>query len=226
MGALTGTAGRSRHRIRIRGVSTALAALLAAGCSKAVPANPAGFRALFSQGETIRQFLATADFRKAEWQATYRDAIVPDSVLMRARAVPGHWRLLVVAADWCPDSYHIVPYLARLAQQVPGLQLRIVSTGPGKAVMKAYRTPDGRAATPVVLILDPDFREAGCMVERPTALEKIYLDRRSKGESNAEAHEEAMAWYQKDHGRSTLSEIVDRLAAAAAGSPICPARHG
>jgi thiol-disulfide isomerase/thioredoxin len=198
--------------------------LLASACSKAVPANPAGFRTLFSQGETIQQFLAAADFRKNEWQATYRNATVPDSVLARARAVPGTWRLLVVAADWCPDSYHIVPYLARLAEQVPGLRLRLVDTGPGKAVMDAYRTPDGRAATPTVLILDPDFREQGCMVERPTALEKIYLAHRAKGESNAEAHEEAMAWYDRDQGRSTLSEIVDRLAAAAAGSPVCPAQ--
>ncbi|MEJ2678758.1 MAG: thioredoxin family protein [Gemmatimonadota bacterium] len=201
------------------------AVLLSAGCSKAPPANAAGFRTLFSQGQTFQQFLATADFRKTEWQTTYRNATVPDSVLARARAVPGTWRLLVVAADWCPDSYHIVPYLAKLSEDVPGIRLRLVSTGPGKSIMDAYRTPDDRAATPVVLILNDDFQERGCMVERPTALEQLYLAHHARGESNAEAHEEAMAWYEQDHGRSTLSEIVDRLAAAAGGSPICPARQ-
>ncbi len=200
-------------------------ALLAAGCSKSPPANAAGFRALFRQGQTIQEFVEAADFRKNEWQASYRNAVVPDSILARARAVPGTWRLLVVAADWCPDSYHIVPYLARLAQEVPGLQLRVVSTGPGKAVQEAYRTPDGRTATPVVLILNQDFQEEGCMVERPTALEQLYLAHHARGESNAEAHEEAMAWYEHNHGVATLSEIVDRLAAAAARSPICPARQ-
>ncbi|MEJ2184817.1 MAG: thioredoxin family protein [Gemmatimonadota bacterium] len=202
----------------------AVLALVSAGCSKAPPANAAGFRTLFRQGQTFQAFLATADFRKSEWRTAYRDAVVPDSLLARARAVPGDWKLLVVAADWCPDSYHTVPYLARLAEQVPGIELRLVSTGPGKAIMDAYRTPDGRSATPTMLILNGKYQEEGCMVERPTALEKLYLAHRAKGESNAEAHEEAMAWYERDRGRSALSEIVDRLAAAAAGSPVCPAR--
>jgi len=213
-----------RTAVLAAGIGLAIAA--AGGCSHGPPANPSGFRALFQQGQAIDAFIASADFHKREWQTAYRGAAVPDSTLARARAVPGTWRLLVVAADWCPDSYHVVPHLAKLAEEVPGLELRIVNTGPGKAVMDAYRTPDGRAATPTVLILDDAFHEQGCMIERPTAAERLFLSRKAQGDNNAEAHQAVTAWYERDRGRSAVAEIVSRLAAASAGQPVCAARGG
>ncbi len=46
--------------------------------------------------------------------------------------------------------------------------------------MEAHRTPDGRAATPTVAVLDEEGRLLGAWVERPSALQAWYLEQQEK----------------------------------------------
>jgi hypothetical protein len=176
--------------------------------------------ALFESGVDYATFLADARSRKAMWQKHWDEGQVPADVLDQARALPGTWRLLVVAVDGCSDSVNTIPYLARLSAMVPTIQLRIVSPSAGRAVQEAHRTPDGRAATPTVVVLDDAGRDVGCWVERPKALQDAAIKARAEGTLDAFARDK-QAWYDTDAGASTLREVVAVLAAAAAGTPRC-----
>ncbi|MGD8322185.1 MAG: prolyl oligopeptidase family serine peptidase, partial [Gemmatimonadota bacterium] len=196
------------------------------GASAASP-RPASdsLRALYGRGRTFSDFLGGARRQREQWVTHYEEGRVPADLLARARAVGGTWRILAVAEDWCGDSANTVPYVARLVEHVEGLDMRVVGAAEGRAVMNAHRTPDGRPATPTLILLDADWNEAGAMVERPSPLVDWYLQNR--GDMNSEdLHRHIFEWYDRDAGRATLADVVSLLESAAAGSPRATAGAG
>ena len=174
------------------------------------------YQALWAAGETYDAFTADIRARRSLWEGNRERATVPPAVLERAQAVPGSWRLLVVAFHRCSDSVSTIPYLAELVGRVDGLAMRIISPDAGEAIMEAYRTPDGRSATPTVLLLDDAWRPRGAWVERPSELQAWYIANPDDLSHDARYFEK-MAWYDEDAGGSTLEEVVALLERAAGG---------
>ena len=205
-------------------ITTAFLAIGAALCSDAAPSNPdsqfpvpavsdSTYRALYESGETFADFVSKATARKAQWEGNYALNVAPDALVTRAAAAGSGWKLLVVTVPGCSDSVNIVPYMASFLDKVPSIEMRLIDPTAGKAVMEAHRTPDGRAATPTVILLDAEFNERGCWVERPSTLIELM--------KNGTNFDGKMAWYDKDRGASSLEEIVQVIEAAHAGSPKC-----
>ncbi len=175
---------------------------------------------LYEGGIPFDEFLDAAHRRRDTWHANYREGTVAADVLERARAIGGTWRILAVAEDWCGDSANTIPYIARLVEAVDGLEMRVVNSTMGRSVMEAHRTPDGRASTPTVLLLNEHFEEVGCFVERPSALQAWFLENESKLEED-DLYDQKYAWYDEDRGAQTVGEIVEIMESAARGAPIC-----
>lgn len=186
----------------------------------AVAAPGANWGDLYTGGITFEAFLSSADRRVETWNANYSGAAIPSEVLDRARSIPGTWRVLAVAEDWCGDSANTIPYLAKLIDEVEGFEMRVVNSTAGRAVMDAHPTPDGRGATPTVVVLDGEGNDVGCWVERPAALQDWFLAAEGTVEDE-QLYERKYAWYDWDVGNSTVSEIVSVIEAAAAGTPRC-----
>lgn len=181
--------------------------------------------ALYASGDSWDVFLLNARARRAMWEKRWETGTVPADALAQARALPGQWRLLVAAVDGCSDSVNTIPYLARLVAQVPQLEMRIVTPDAGRPFTEAHRTPDGRAATPTVLLLDASGTDAGCWVERPAALQAKAIASRAEGRMG-EFLRDKQAWYDEDAGASTVREVVAMIAAAAGGRRICGVTEG
>ncbi|MCZ6858050.1 MAG: thioredoxin family protein, partial [Gemmatimonadetes bacterium] len=154
------------------------------------------------------------------WNDHYANAQVPDALRTRVTALPGSWRLLVVAEDWCGDSANTIPYVAKLVDAAGNLDMRIINSTVGRAIMESHRTPDGRAATPTVILLTEHFEEAGCFVERPRHLQHWWLSNEDKL-SRKDLLDQKYAWYAEDQGQETLEEIVAMIEAASGGDPVC-----
>lgn len=182
-----------------------------------VPAD--SLRSLYDRGRTYAEFLAAVRNRREMWRDNSAWGKVDPDQLTRARALPGRWRLLVVAEDACGDSANTIPYVAALADSVDGgIDLRIVSAREGRAVQEAHRTHDGRTATPTVIVLDADGHEAGCWVERPRVLAAWVREHRaqlSEGAFRARFFE----WYTEDRGRETIRDLLEVIEGAGAGKP-------
>jgi hypothetical protein len=178
------------------------------------------YRTLYESGQTFADFLGAAKQRKEMWNQNWGRAAVPDAVVARARALTGPWHLLVVAVDGCSDSVNTVPYIAKLVELVPSLQLRIVNSTAGRAVMESHRTPDGRAATPTIVLLDASYAERGCWIERPAELRRLMDDTQPKSDAD-KAFKDKMSWYDEDKGAKTVEDIVAMLEAAARNEVVC-----
>ncbi len=177
-------------------------------------------RAYWEAATPFPAFMETVSRRGELWARNYGEGEVPPELVARAGAVGGTWRLLAVAVDACSDSVNTIPFLALLAEAVPGLELRVLHPDQGRALMEARPTADGRAATPTVVLLDGDFEDAGCFVERPRPL-KAWIEEERHQVGEGTLYEGKMLWYDRDGGASTLEEVVGLLEAAAAGEPVC-----
>jgi len=183
-------------------------------------AEPTDFRSLYEQGVRYIEFRNAATRRVDAWKDHYANAVAPDALVAKMESIPGTWRLLVVAEDWCGDSANTIPYLAKLVDRADNLDMRIIRSDVGKDIMEAHRTPDGRAATPTVVLLNDRFEEVGCFVERPSTLQTWFLDAENELEEEA-LYEQKYAWYDDDQGQHTISEIVAMAIAASNGEKIC-----
>jgi hypothetical protein len=213
------------------------AALLAslAICSPAPTSAPPPPRAaaadslllgLYSQGVTFAEFVDKAQARREGWLRLQRDAAIAPELIARARAVGGDWKLLIVARDACGDSMNSVPYAARLADLVPGLNVRIVTLDVGAAAAASYQTMDRRSATPTLILLDAAGTAVGCIVELPAPL-RHWTDKARATVGSDSLHAYRTAFYTKDKGNSMSTELVEMLEAARRGTPHCeraPAR--
>lgn len=205
-----------------------LAACLAPPAAGARPAIPLrapsdSLAELYRGGQTWDEFIDAARARKALWLENYEKGLADSTAAARAAQAGGRWLFLVIAVDSCSDSANTIPFLARLAEAVPGLELRIVPPSAGRWVMERHRTDDGRAATPTVLLLDQEFRERGCFVERPRALRR-WLAETGSSLSEQARYEGKMRWYRDDAGRETVRDLVELIEAAAAGRTVCDAQ--
>ncbi len=191
-------------RYPVRMISLLLAVLAIAAPAQTSP-SPLNGSAMFDQGKTWDDFLASADARVESWRANAARNTPSKELVGRLKAAGGDLRLLVVAAHACSDSAHTVPYVAALARDA-GVPLRIVDANVGARVMESFRTPDGRAATPTVALMRGD-RIVGAWVERPQALQAWLL-----GPASAlpmrERIDRKFGWYEWDRGESTIAEVV------------------
>ena len=177
---------------------------------------------LWQSARPYPAFYAGVNERQTQWQRVHERAAVPDDLAVRARGAC-RLRLLIVTVYACGDSINVVPYLAKLVELAPNLELRIAHPDQGRWLMEAHRTPDGRAATPTLVILDEQNNELGCWIERPAALQRWYLDT-GRNLPEAEYVRQKNAWYDADLGASTLREVVAALEAVAAHRGCEPTR--
>jgi hypothetical protein len=159
----------------------------------------------FRSGKTWEQFLENVSAQRELWLDTDAAATAPLEFIERAKAASHGLQLVIVAEDWCPDSVYTVPYVARLARS-SSIPLRILDRLAGEPLMRAHRTPDGRTATPTI-VLWRNGRDAGAWVERPAELQRMFLSMSTNAES-AERFSQRHTWYESDRGRTALREVL------------------
>lgn len=164
------------------------------------------FRNLWENALTFDAFLAASTRHKGLWEGLYNIARIPG---WAADAVPAGARrkLLVIAEDWCGDASSTVPVLARLAAEVPGLELRIILRDQNPGVMDRYLT-NGSRSIPIVIALDDDFNELGHWGPRPRQLQAWVMENRA-AMPKEQLYPQVRQWYARDRGETTLREVLE-----------------
>ena len=176
-----------------------------------VAAQAPEYGALWDKATPFDQYLQSVRARQEAWRSRFANASIDADMLNEVRALPARRRILAVAEDRCSDSAWAIPYIAKLAAAVPErLELRVISRKEGGRIQSDNLTPDGRLATPTVLVLDELNRPLGAWVERPSELQKWFIENKATMDSDP-LHEKMDAWYTADAGKSTLREILALL---------------
>ena len=188
-----------------------IALLILVSWAETGTARQADYSALWEKATPFDQFLRDVRAREQAWKSRFANAAIDADLLNDVRALPAKRRILAVAQDRCSDSAWAIPYIAKLAAAVPEkLDLRVISPKEGGRIQSDNLTPDGRIATPTVVVLDEMNRSLGGWVERPAELQKWFIANKATMD-NGPLHADMDRWYEKDAGKSTLREILTLL---------------
>ena len=166
------------------------------------------FQALWAEAVPWPVFLRPEMEQPGLWQGIYQRALIPGWALEQFLRGPAR-RFLVLAADWCGDAANTVPVLARLADLIPGMELRILERDRYPDVMNRYLT-NGTRSIPMVIALDPEFGELGHWGPRPVVLQEWMLAHK-KTMPTPQRYIYARGWYARDKGESTLRELLTAI---------------
>jgi hypothetical protein len=163
------------------------------------------FRELWELALAYERFVAESQQHRGLWEGIYRLMRVPDWAF---HSVPPGTRrhLLVIAEDWCGDASSTIPIVARFADAVPGMELRLIRRDEHPEVMGRYLT-NGSRSIPIVIVLDEVFGELGHWGPRPTALQTWVMENRPRM-PKAELYPHIRRWYARDRGETTLREVL------------------
>ncbi|MCY3809600.1 MAG: thioredoxin family protein [Gemmatimonadetes bacterium] len=168
----------------------------------------------FESALTFPSYLETVERNEGLWRSIYERAQVPAGVVQDGRAVPGRWRLLALSEDWCGDAVNILPVIARLAETLPDVELRVLSRDENPDLMDAHLT-DGRSRSiPVVIVYDDRYREFGWWGPRPRELQRWVKADGMQLETGTR-YAQVRRFYARDRGRVILAEMVELLRGAA-----------
>ena len=168
----------------------------------------------WAAGVSFEMFLATAEALVDVWTRTWERVVAPPDAVARARAVPGTWRLLALSEDWCIDATNVLPVLARLADAVPGLELRLLARDEHLDLMDEHLTNGRSRSIPVVLLLDGEGRERAWWGPRPAPLQAWLLGE-GQGLESHERYREIRKWHIRDGGQTPTDEVVAMIEAVA-----------
>ncbi|MEL6615576.1 MAG: thioredoxin family protein [Bacteroidota bacterium] len=173
----------------------------------------------WEQGISFETFLPTAEKNEGLWRSGWERTRIPDEMLERAAHVAGHWKLLVLSADWCGDASNTVPVLARLAGQTEGLELRLLERDDHLDLMDEHLTGGTARSIPAVILLDGENKEHAWWGPRPADLQ-AWVKTVGLTMETGPRYKEVRKWYARDKGRTTLHELLSMIERASGGTHV------
>src|SRR4051812_13347877 len=176
-------------------------------------------KARFCEGETFAEFLARPIKQHDLWVALAHRVTIPIEISARVEALHGRWHLLVLSEDWCGDSINIVPIVAKLADSVSNMDLRILARDENLDIMDAHLTNGKSRSIPIVILLNDKFQECGWWGPRPRELQTWVIENGMQLPKDVR-YKEIRTFYARDRGLTTMHEIVEMLEQCCVRGPI------
>ena len=162
----------------------------------------------------FRTYLGSVEKNRELWHDLFDRVAIGPGLLDEARSIPGTWHLLALSEDWCGDAVNLLPVLARLVDEVPGLDLRILSRDENLDLMDQHLTNGRSRSIPVVLLLDEDFVERAWWGPRPGPIQE-WVDAEGMKMPWKERYKVIRRYFAKDKGRALVRELLNLMESAA-----------
>jgi hypothetical protein len=131
-------------------------------------------------------------------------------MLDRANALRHAWKLLVVSADWCIDAPPVTGPVARLAEAVPGLEIRHLDRDEHVELIDEHLTGGLSRSIPVIILLDDRTIERAWWGPRPAPLHAWWM-REGRLLPSGDRYRFSRQWMARDRGQTTLEEVVSMI---------------
>lgn len=167
------------------------------------------------QTEAYLEYTKMANQRMNRWDKT---AQVSEEMKELVESLPSQtW--LVITEAWCGDAGQSLPYINKLAELNPGIQLRIILRDENLEVMDRYLT-NGARSIPKLISLSPDL-ESEYFVWGPKPqflIDKFKAFKADpQGQTSKEYNESVQLWYARDKNQSLEKELKDKITEAFVG---------
>jgi len=136
---------------------------------------------LYSRGQTFKEYVLSLPEERDAFERNYRALKLKAHDLEAIRKEVkrlGGVKAVALSEWWCGDCQRWLPVLARIAADVPEMELRVFSAEATPELMDRYLKEGKYRAVPVFVLLDVALREIGCWFERPAAADATLRDLR------------------------------------------------
>lgn len=124
----------------------------------------------FGQGMTVRQYLDQMSTNKERFLAALDSTTVAaaEGSRLLERLGPAR-RILVITEDWCGASVASLPFVIKLVEAVPGIEMRIFLRDLNPDLMDQFLKNGLHRSIPVFVFFDEGMNELARFIERRPA---------------------------------------------------------
>ncbi|MFV1884417.1 MAG: thioredoxin family protein [Balneola sp.] len=148
--------------------------------------------------------------RSSRWDK--RGAILPEvETIVKSIEKAQTW--LVITEGWCGDSAQILPFINKMAELNPLVDLKVILRNEYPEVMDEFLTDGISRSIPKVIVLDSETLEVlGDWGPRPSETQKRYLaEKINPLIGGTEAAKNLHVWYARDKGVAAQKEFAEIL---------------
>lgn len=117
---------------------------------------------------------------------------------------------MVISEPWCGDSAQNLPYIAKMADESPLVELKILLRDENTDIMDNYLT-NGTRSIPVLAAFDSDGKELFKWGPRPQEAVELVKKAKAEGKEKDQFIEELHLWYGRNRGKAIESEFINLL---------------
>lgn len=158
-----------------------------------------------NQSESYLEYTRMAIQRMKRWDKTIRiDERMAELV---SKLPPQLW--MVITEAWCGDAAQTIPYISKLADLNPDIQLRLILRDENPEIMDQYLT-NGARSIPKLISLSPGLQmEYFVWGPKPAYLMEKQREFKAdpKEKTSKEFTEEVHLWYARDKNHTLGGEL-------------------
>jgi len=123
----------------------------------------------FEQGLTLQEYVDKMRFNREQFvEAIDETTLGPEGPRLLER-LAGTRRVLVISEDWCGTCMAHVPYVAKLVESRPNIEMRLFPRDANLDLMDQYLKQGRYRSIPVFAFFDEDMNELARFLEcRPS----------------------------------------------------------
>ena len=122
----------------------------------------------FAKGMTWKEYMAQMGDTRARTEDNYQKATLTEEERKFFSGINQVRYVLMLAENWCGDVHRNSPLIARIAEAMPGCELRVFLRDQNADLRDCFLN-NGYQSIPVVVFFDQDWNEIGRWIERAHA---------------------------------------------------------
>ncbi len=147
--------------------------------------------------------------RTSRWD---RRAKIEGGLTEKLQNFPFKMIWLVITEGWCGDSSQIIPFLNKMAELSPKIDLKMILRDEHPAVMDEFLTNGSRSIPKLIALNSETLDVLGSWGPRPQGVQQTYLAERANPEiENKKATENLHLWYARNKGKAMQQEFLNLL---------------
>ncbi|MGW8121312.1 thioredoxin family protein [Roseivirga echinicomitans] len=120
--------------------------------------------------------------------------------------------LLVIAEGWCGDAAQILPFVYKMTQFNPLLEMKVILRDEHPEVMDQFLTDGGRSIPKIIGLNPEDLTVLGDWGPRPTVIQNEFFENKKTQERSPEEFAEYVhLWYAKNKGVALQNDFLAKL---------------
>jgi hypothetical protein len=119
-----------------------------------------------------------------------------------------HW--ILITEPWCGDASHIVPFIIKMTELNPLIDLSIQLRDSEGSEIDKYLTNGGKSI-PMLIVRDENHQDLFYWGPRPHQCQELYLKMKAENAPFDEVKVTLQQWYNENKGKDIQKELSQKL---------------